>query len=151
MIRRQQSEAEGMERLAAEYLTLATAAQEDRWNGLLASSGLSEVELESVQSSDALGPLLASLREAEAHGLNVDGALPHLVSGQPFNGANDVASVLHGRVDRWSEATGTGRQVPGNYIAGLVERAQGVSDPEMVQALTERQQKPVELGFDRWR
>ncbi len=140
MIRRQQYEAEGMERLAAEYLTLATAAQEDRWNALLASSGLNEVQVESVQSSDAFGPLLASLREAEAHGLNVDSAVPQLVSGQSFDGTSDVASVLHGRVDRWTEAAGTLRRVPGNYIAGLIPRAQGVTDPEMFQALSERQQ-----------
>jgi len=138
MIRRQQYEAEGMERLSAEYLTLATAAQENRWNALLARSGLNEVELESMHSSDALGPLMASLREAEAHGLNVDSTLPHLVSGQPFDGASDVASVLHGRVDRWTETSRTRRLIPDNYVAGLIPRAQGVTDPEMVQALTER-------------
>ena len=32
MIRRQQSEAEGLERLSAEYLTLATLAQHERWD-----------------------------------------------------------------------------------------------------------------------
>jgi hypothetical protein len=140
MIRRQQYEAEGMERLAAEYLTLATVAQEDRWNALLANSGLSEVELDSVRASDALGPLLASFREAEAHGLNVDSAVPKLVSEQPFDGANDVASALHGRVDRWTNAIGTRRRDSRNYIAGLIPRAQGVTDPEMIVALTDRRQ-----------
>ena len=35
MIRREQGEAEGMERLSAEYLTLATDAQAERWDALL--------------------------------------------------------------------------------------------------------------------
>ena len=35
MIRREQHEAEGMERLSAEYLTLATEAQAERWDALL--------------------------------------------------------------------------------------------------------------------
>ena len=39
MIRRAQSEAEGFERLSAEYLTLATAAQAERWDGLLGAFG----------------------------------------------------------------------------------------------------------------
>jgi hypothetical protein len=138
MVRRQHYESEGMERLAAEYLTLSVAAQEDRWNSLLASSGLSEVDLESVRASEAFGPLLASLREAEAHGLNVDSAMPRLISGQSFEGVTDMASVLHGRVDAWIETSGTRRRIHDNYIAGLIPRAQGVTDPEMVQALTER-------------
>ena len=39
MIRRQQHEAEGMERLSAEYLTLATLAQAERWDALLVRRG----------------------------------------------------------------------------------------------------------------
>ena len=40
MIRRDQNEAEGFERLSAEYLTLATAAQAERWDALLVLRGL---------------------------------------------------------------------------------------------------------------
>ncbi len=39
VIRREQAEAEGMERLSAEYLTLATLAQAERWDALLAARG----------------------------------------------------------------------------------------------------------------
>ena len=42
MIQRQLAEAEGMERLSAEYLTLAALAQQERWDTLLARSGLSD-------------------------------------------------------------------------------------------------------------
>ena len=42
VIRRHHHEAEGIERLSAEYLTLATLAQADRWDALLAHSGLTD-------------------------------------------------------------------------------------------------------------
>ncbi len=80
MIRRHQHEAEGMERLSAEYLTLATLAQAERWDALLVRSGLTDAELQSVRASEAHGPLLASLREAEARGLDVEAAFPQLVA-----------------------------------------------------------------------
>ncbi len=138
MIRRHQHEAEGMERLSAEYLTLATLAQAERWDALLVRSGLTDAELESVRASEAHGPLLASLREAEARGLDVEAAVPQLVARRSLADAADVAAVLHGRVDRWAQAAGGRRRMAGNLIAGLIPRAQGVTDPEMAEALAER-------------
>jgi conjugative relaxase-like TrwC/TraI family protein len=82
MIRRQHHEAEGMERLSAEYLTLATEAQSERWDALLVRSGLSGGDLEQVRSSDARGPLFAGLRDAEARGLDIEAAIPKLVAGK---------------------------------------------------------------------
>ena len=138
MIRRAQDEAEGMERLSAEYLTLATLAQAERWDALLVRSGLSEAELESVRASEAHGPLLASLREAEARGLDVGAAVPQLVARRSLADAADVAAVLHGRVDRWAQVAGGRRRMAGNLIVGLIPRAEGVTDPEMAEALAER-------------
>ena len=138
MIRRAQHEAEGMERLSAEYLTLATLAQAERWDALLVRSGLTDAELESVRASEAHGPLLASLREAEARGLDVEAAVPQLVARRSLADASDVAAVLHGRVDRWAQAAGGRRRMAGNLIVGLIPRAQGVTDPEMAEALAER-------------
>ena len=140
MIRRQQHEAEGMERLSAEYLTLATLAQAERWDALLARSGLTEAELEAVRASEAHGPLLASFRDAEARGLDVEAAFPRLVAGRSLADAADVAAVLHSRVDRWTQAAGGRRRTAGNLIAGLIPRVQGVNDPEMARALAERDQ-----------
>jgi conjugative relaxase-like TrwC/TraI family protein len=137
-IRREQHEAESMERLSAEYLTLATDAQAERWDALLARSGLSDAALESVAASAARGPLFAGLRDAEARGLDVGEALPKLVAGGSLVDAADVASVLHGRVDRWSHAAGGRRRPTGHLIAGLIPRVQGVSDPAMARALSER-------------
>jgi hypothetical protein len=96
MIRREQYEAEGIERLSAEYLTLATIAQADRWDTLLTRSGLSDDDLAAVRGSAAHGPLLAAFREAEARGLDAEDALPRLVAGRSFSDASDVAAALHG-------------------------------------------------------
>ena len=138
MIRREQHEAEGMERLSAEYLTLATEAQAERWDALLIRSGLSDDDLATVTASGARGPLFAGLRDAEARGLDVEAALPQLVAGKSLADATDVASVLHSRVDRWSHAAGGRRRHTGQLIAGLIPRAQGVTDPDMARALAER-------------
>ena len=140
MIRRQQSEAEGLERLSAEYLTLATLAQHERWDALLARSGLSDSDLAAVQASAAHGPLLAAFRDAESRGLDVEAICPRLVAGRSLADAADVAAVLHGRVERWTEAAGGRGRRTDNLIAGLIPRAQRVSDPEMAQALAERDQ-----------
>ena len=140
MIRRQQSEAEGLERLSAEYLTLATIAQHERWDNLLARSGLSDADLESLRASAAHGPLLAAFRDAEARGLDVESTFPRLVAGRSLADAADVGAVLHGRVERWTEAAGGRGRRTDTLIAGLIPRAQRVSNPEMAQALGERDQ-----------
>jgi len=140
MIRREHHEAEGMERLSAEYLTLATEAQAERWGALLARSGLSERDLATVAASAARGPLFAGLRDAEARGLDVEAVVPQLVAGKSLADAGDVASVLHGRIERWTHAVGGRRRHTGHLIAGLIPRAQGVTDPDMARALAERDQ-----------
>jgi conjugative relaxase-like TrwC/TraI family protein len=140
MIRRQLADAEGMERLSAEYLTLATMAQAERWDTLLAQSGLSDGDLTAVRASAAHGPLLAAFRDAEARGLDVESAFPRLVAGRSLADAGDVAAVLHGRVERWTQAASGRSRRTDDLIAGLIPRAQGVSDPEMAQALAERDQ-----------
>jgi hypothetical protein len=138
MMRLQRHEAEGMERLSAEYLTLATEAQAERWDALLAHSGLSDIDLANVTASAARGPLFAGLREAEARGLDVEAALPQLIVGKSLVDAADVAAVLHSRVDRWSRAAGGRRRHSEYLIAGLIPRARGVTDPDMARALAER-------------
>ena len=140
LIRRQLAEAEGMERLSAEYLTLATMAQQGRWDSLLARSGLSHTDLATVRDNATYGPLMAALRDAEARGLDVESGFPRLVAGRSLADAADVAAVLHGRVERWTEAAGGQGRRTDNLIAGLIPRAQRVSDTEMAQALAERDQ-----------
>jgi conjugative relaxase-like TrwC/TraI family protein len=140
IIGRQLADAEGMERLSAEYLTLAMFAQQDRWDSLLARSGLSEADLTTVRASAAYGPLLAAFRDAEARGLDVETTLPRLVAGRSLADAADVAAVLHSRVERWTQAASGRNRQADKLIAGLIPRAQRVSDPELTQALNDREQ-----------
>jgi conjugative relaxase-like TrwC/TraI family protein len=140
MIGRQLAEAEGIERLSAEYLTLATLAQQDRWDSQLARSGLSEADLATVRASAAYGPLLAAFRDAEARGLDVESTLPRLVAGRSLADAVDVAAVLHSRVERWTQAAGGRSRKADSLIAGLIPRVQHVSDPELALALSDRDQ-----------
>jgi hypothetical protein len=138
-IRRAQHEAEGFERLSAEYLTLANAGQAERWDALLVRSGLTATELDSVRSSEAHGPLLAAFREADAVGLDIEAAFPPLVAGRSLSDAADEAAVLHARVHRWIQAAGGRRRGSDGLIAGLIPRAQGVTHPDMARALIERE------------
>jgi len=130
--------AESLAQLHAEYTTLAQAAQQDRWDQLLDHSGLSAEQTAQVRGSEAYGPFLAALRDAEARGLNVQAGLPALVAARSFGDADDLAAVLHGRVDGWVQRAGSRRQGATDLIAGLIPRAKGVADPDMTLALAER-------------
>jgi conjugative relaxase-like TrwC/TraI family protein len=136
-IHREHAEAEHMARLAAEYATLAAAAQEERFDALLGRCGLSWGELASVRQSEARGPLFAALREAEARGLEISVGLPRLVAARSLEGAADLAAVLHSRVDRWMR-TAAPSSKSADLVVGLFPRASGVKDAGMASALEER-------------
>ena len=126
--------------LAAEYETLAHLAQAPRWLDLLSVGGLQPDDVQRVADSPAFGAFTSALRRAEAHGLPVERALPALAR-DATSGAQDPAAVLHGRVERWVDASldaGTGRAP--DLICGLLPVASGVDDPEFARALSDRQQ-----------
>ncbi|MCT1447215.1 relaxase domain-containing protein [Brevibacterium casei] len=127
--------------LAAEYETIVAAAQHDRWAALVRGSGLTAEQAESAVESDAFGPLAAELRRAEANHHNVDALLPRLVAARGFGDADDIAAVLHYRVDRaTARPAGSGRtRKPARLIAGLIPQAHGIIDAEMRAALDERE------------
>lgn len=54
-----------------------------------------------AMSSPARGPLLAALRRAEQRGLTQARFMDEVLGPRTFLGANDVASVLHERIERW--------------------------------------------------
>lgn len=138
MIERQLADAEGIERLSAEYLTLAKLAQRERWDAMLELSGLGKNDLAEVRASSAYGPLLAAFRETEARGLDIESAMPSLVAARSLADADDVAAVLQRRVERWTTWAGGTHRGRDDLIAGLIPRAHGVGDPEMARALRER-------------
>jgi len=139
-LRRNRHQAEDFAVLAGEYATLARVGQTERCDTLLEHAGLAASQVAAVRSSDAYGPLLAALRDAEARGLDVEAAFPALVGARSLAGAEDPAAVLHERVDRWAATAGSRRHAATNLIAGLIPRAAGVTDPDIARALDERDQ-----------
>ncbi|CDK01600.1 TrwC relaxase [Microbacterium sp. C448] len=126
--------------LAAEYETIAAAAQRDRWATLIHDSGLTEEQASAAIDSDAFGALTAELRRAEANHHDLDRLLPRLVAARGFGDADDIASVLHHRVARATARparSGRAREAP-RLIAGLVPAASGPMADDMRQALDER-------------
>jgi len=128
--------------LAAEYDTLAAAAQHDRWANLIRRSGLTDIEAEAAINSDAFGPLAAELRRAEAHSHDLESLVPRLVAARQFDDADDVAAVLRYRLAAaTSRYSGSGRtRTTPRLIAGLIPEASGAMADEMRRALAERRE-----------
>ncbi len=128
--------------LAAEYETIAAAAQHDRWATLIRSSGLTAEQADAAIESDAFGALTAELRRAEANHHDVDRLFPRLVAARGFADADDIASVLHYRVTRATArpaGSGRTRKTP-RLIAGLIPSVDGPMAGDMRKALDERRQ-----------
>jgi conjugative relaxase-like TrwC/TraI family protein len=145
-ILRERHVAESWPTLCAEYQTLAQVAQAERWEALLDRSGLSPEALELVRRSDAYGPLLASFRDAESRGVDLEEVLPWLVEAHALADADDVAAVLRARVERYASPGGRRREATDHLIGGLIPRALGVTDPEMARALEDRAQALEQRG-----
>jgi hypothetical protein len=123
---------------AAEYETIAAAAQRDRWIRLLERSGLTDAQVEAVLTSASFGPLTAELRRAESNHHDVDRLLPALVRRRSFDDAEDIGAVL---ISRLQEAArpGQGRRRPDpKLVVGLIPVADGPMSLDMEKALTER-------------
>jgi len=101
-------------------------------------SGLISDQLTAVRESDAHGPPLAAFRDVEARAVDIEADFPSLVARQSLVDAEDVASVLHNRVEGWTKVAGRKRLGATNLIAGLIPRVIGVTDPDMAQSLMER-------------
>ena len=126
--------------IAAEYETIAAAAQHDRWVSAIRQSGLSNDQAESVIDSDAFGALTSELRRAEANHFDIEQLLPRVVTARGFEDAQDIAAVIQGRIaSSVAQRTsgGSSRQMA-RLIVGLIPKATGPMAAEMRQALVER-------------
>jgi conjugative relaxase-like TrwC/TraI family protein len=130
-LRRAQDQAESIATLAGEYQTIAGAAQQDRWETVLARSGLSPTQLQAVKDSPAYPALTTALTDAAG----IDGALPGLIAQRSLINANDIAAVLAHRVEAWAKA----HPSQDNLVAGLIPRADGVTDPDLARGLEQRE------------
>lgn len=128
--------------LAAEYETIADAAQRERWTGLVRASGLRVQHANAVVSSEAFGPLGAELRRAEAAGFDLEQLLSAAVGARGFDDAQDVAAVLRARIVAATIhgvcARGGSSRREAHFIAGLIPPALGAIDPDARRALDER-------------
>ncbi|QKT08004.1 hypothetical protein HUN08_13035 [Gordonia sp. X0973] len=96
--------------LAAEYETIAAAAQHDGWASLVRTSGLTADQAQAAVESEAFGPLTAALRRAEVNHHDIETLLPRLIAARGFNDADDIAAVIHYRVARaTARPAGSGR------------------------------------------
>ena len=140
-IKAEQEQWRSIAQLAAEYETIAAAAQHDRCASLVRASGLTVEQAQAAVESEAFGPLTAELRRAEANHHDIETLLSRLIQARGFADADDIAAVLHYRVARATAhpaGSGRARKAP-KLIAGLIPRAREVRDGEMRAALDERE------------
>ena len=133
-----QSQTQSIAALVAEYDAIVSMAEGPRWEEVLSQSGLSNAELAQAKASPAYAALLAQLREAESRGFDIHTELPMLVAGRSFDDADDIASVLHHRIDRYVTEVGYPSPTATELVAGLFPRPTGITDPDVVLALNDR-------------
>jgi conjugative relaxase-like TrwC/TraI family protein len=132
------SQTQSIAALVAEYDTIVSMAEGPRWDEVLSQSGLSDSELSQAKASPAYAALLAQLRDAENRGFDVDTELPLLVMGRSFGDADDVASVLHYRIDHYVTGVGYPSPPADELVAGIFPRPTGIIDPDVLLALDDR-------------
>jgi conjugative relaxase-like TrwC/TraI family protein len=132
------SQTQSIAELVAEYDTIVALAEGPRWDEVLRESGLSDTELAQAKASPAYTALLAQLRDAENRGFDIHAELPMLVTGRSFDNADDIASVLHYRIDRYVTGVGYPSPPASELVAGIFPRPTGITDPDIVTALNDR-------------
>jgi len=127
--------------LAAEYETIAAAAQHDRWANLIRRAGLTPEQAQDAIDSDAFGPLAAELRRAEANRHDLEALVPRVVQARGFDDADDIASILHHRVAAVTarSAGSSRRRKSPCLIAALIPEATDPMAEDMRRAVAERQ------------
>jgi hypothetical protein len=132
------SQTQSIAALVAEYDTIVALADGGRWDEVLSQSGLSDTEFAQAKASPAYAALLAQLRDAENRGFDVDSELPMLVMGRSFGDAEDVAGVLHYRIDRYVTGVGYPNPQASELVAGLFARPTEITDSDVALALNDR-------------
>jgi conjugative relaxase-like TrwC/TraI family protein len=125
--------------LAAEYETIAQAAQHDRFATAIADSGLDAEQVQAITGGESFGALVAQLRRTEADGYEPGEAVARVLRAGSLDGAKDPAAVLQARLARLIAARAGGtrpRQSP-RYLAGLIPQATGPMPADMRRTLTE--------------
>ncbi|MDI6910432.1 MobF family relaxase [Nocardioides sp.] len=138
-IRAEQDAWGSIAQLAAEYETIAAAAQRDRWVELLDRSGLTREQVDDIVQSESFGPLTAELRRAEANHYHLDLVLPSVVGRRGFADAIDSGAVLMSRISHETGRIRRGKRgAEPHLVAGLIPAAAGPMSQDMADALRER-------------
>jgi hypothetical protein len=149
-LRRAREEAGSLATLVAEYQTIARAADEERWDTALERCGLGAGVASTIRADSAYGPLLATLREVAARGLDAERLLGAVVAERSLDDAASPAALIRHRLERAAAASPGSVPRSGGYVAGLVPRATGVEDGDLARALVERedtlQRRALELA-----
>jgi hypothetical protein len=125
--------------LAAEYETIAQAAQHQRFAAVVAASGLDTDEAGTVVGGESFGSLVAQLRRTEAEGHQPEQLLSRAVRAGGLDDAKDPAAVLAARLAKLAAARsgGTRPRCRPRYVAGLIPEASGNMPSDMAQTLGE--------------
>ncbi|TDW24152.1 MobF family relaxase [Kribbella kalugense] len=137
-MRTQLDNATRLDRLIPIHEHLCQLDARERYRPAITNSGLDPIDQAALQSSPAFGPLITALRQAEHLGLDVPTTLHQIVNQSSLTNANDLAAVLHARVERLiTRAERRTRWASPALIAGLVTPSVHVSNPTYKAALQE--------------
>lgn len=137
-IRNEWSDATSFQRLAQEHQTLVAAATADRWEAVMDTCGLDAAVLAKARCSAEWAGFLGALRDADNRGLDPAYVIGEL-AGRPIDPDKDPAAVLRARLHRWEAAAGGPWRGRTNMVVDVVPRAEGITDPDFVQAIRERE------------
>lgn len=133
------SEHASLTQLIAEYETIAAHAQHDRWEALLASSGLSDAQVDRILDSDDRVQVEAALGRGESNGHDVEDLVRRIAP--RLDGHAQPAAAIVEVLNRYTGEPRRGsRTVAPKRVAGLIPIPKGQIPDDMRAALTEREQ-----------
>jgi conjugative relaxase-like TrwC/TraI family protein len=139
-MRSERVKASSFERLAREHRTLVAAAIAARWEPVMNHCGLDPDVLSKARGSAEWLGLLSELNDAHNRGLKPEEVIAILASSRPINTEQDHAAVLRARLHRWElSTTNGGFPSPRRMVAGMVPRAEGITDPDVAKAILDRE------------
>jgi conjugative relaxase-like TrwC/TraI family protein len=137
VMRHELDNATRLDRLVPLHDHLCQLDARTRYREAVATSGLDPIDQAFLEASPAYGALVAEFRRAEDADLNVPRLLQQAVTQSSMADANDVAAVLHTRVERIVSRCLRSANQHATQIAGLVSPVRYVSDPALLAPLRE--------------
>jgi conjugative relaxase-like TrwC/TraI family protein len=137
VMREELDNATRLDRLVPIHEHLSQIAARQRYRPAITTCGLDPADQAAFQASPAYGPVIAALRRAESAGLAPTAVLRTAVTQSSLNNANDIAAVLHTRIERLATRTERRSRRRPHMIAGLVTPSDHITDPAFIAPLRE--------------